>query len=196
MATATVPASAGDRPTDARGRYRSPAAYPGRPAKPPANKGRKYPPQPFTKQEAQALLSHCVPTSKHAGPHAVLGGYRLRAACVVMYRTGLRVQEVLDLEERDLDRDAMQLTVRCGKGGKRRVVGMDSWGWRELDSWLVRRAELPAGGPLFCTVQRDCAGRPWDQSDVRRAMRQAAKRAGLRRRVHCHAFRHAFAVEA
>ncbi len=182
--------------TDVHGRVRSPVTHPGHGAgKPPKSKGRKYAPQAFTMIELQALLSHCVPTSKHAGRHARHAGYRLRAACVLMYRTGLRVQEALDLEERDLDRGERLITVRCGKGGKRRVVGMDAWGWSELDSWMRLREEYPVG-PLFPTLMPGFEGRPWDQSDLRRALRVAAKRANLRRRANPHAFRHSFAVHS
>lgn len=188
----TVPGT----PTDVHGRPRSPATLPGhRAGKPPKSKGRKYPPQAFTMQELQALLGACVPTSKHAGRHVRIAGYRLRAASVLMYRTGLRVQECLDLEERDLDPAERRITVRCGKGGKRRVVGMDPWGWREIEAWMRLREDYPPG-PVFCTLSPGMEGRPWDASDVRRALRAAGRRAGLRRRVNPHSFRHSFAVHS
>jgi hypothetical protein len=41
--------------------------------------------------------------------------------------------------------------VRHGKGGRRREVGMDAWGWEELQPWLERRLQLPVG-PLFCVI--------------------------------------------
>ncbi len=193
----TANPTAEPRPLDARGRLRSPATYPGAGAgKPPTNKGQTYPAEPYTNEEILVLLRHCVPTSKYAGKNAILGGERLKAAIVVMFRAGLRVQETLDLTERDLDREQRQITVRCGKGGKRRVVGMDEWGWKHLDRWVELRRELPVGGPLFCTVQRDCAGRAWDQGDVRRSLKAAGKRAGLRRRHAPHQLRHGFACGA
>lgn len=156
-------------PLDVRGRRRGPVAAPGAGAgSPPATKGLKYPPQPFTRAGAQALLQACVPTSKHAGFPAIIAGHRLRTACVVMYRTGLRVQECLDLEEGDLDPATRQLTVRAGKGGKRRVVGMDAWAWEELHRWLALRTRYPVGR-LFCTIQSDWPGRLWDQTDLCRS---------------------------
>jgi len=44
------------------------------------------------------------------------------------------------------------LPVRHGKGGKRRQVGMDDWGWQQLDPWLKLRMELPVGAlcPPLC----------------------------------------------
>jgi integrase len=56
-------------------------------------------------------------------------GRRLRGLIVVMWRAGLRVQEALALTEGDLDQRRGSLLIRRGKGGRRREVGMDAWGW-------------------------------------------------------------------
>jgi site-specific recombinase XerC len=60
---------------------------------------------------------------------------------VVLGRAGLRVQEALALTEHDLDPRRGSLLVRRGKGGRRREVGMDEWGWEEPDPWLTARAD-------------------------------------------------------
>jgi hypothetical protein len=46
------------------------------------------------------------------------------------------------------------------KGGHRREVGMDDWGWEHLSAWSSRRLELPPG-PLFCIIDGPTRGRPW-----------------------------------
>jgi site-specific recombinase XerC len=71
-------------------------------------------------------------------------GWRLRALIVVLRRGGLRVQEALALTERDLDPRRGSLLVRNGRGGRRREIGMDSWGWEQLRPWLAARVELPS----------------------------------------------------
>lgn len=86
------------------------------------------------------------------------------------------------------------VVVRRGKGGKRRVSAMDEWGWRELQPWLQIRRELPVGA-LFPVLRGPTAGRPWSDSYARHQLRTLALVAGIRRRVHPHAFRHAHAVE-
>lgn len=101
----------------------------------------------------------------------------------------------MDLEERDLDPAQKQITVRSGKGNKRRVVGMDEWAWSVLSGWLVERQALPAG-KVFPVLSGATAGGPWEQTDVRRALRAAAVRGEIRTRVHPHSLRHTFAVEA
>ena len=56
-------------------------------------------------------------------------GWRLRGLIVVLWRGGLRVHEALALGEPDLDPHRGSLLVRHGKGGRRREIGMDAWGW-------------------------------------------------------------------
>jgi hypothetical protein len=44
-----------------------------------------------------------------------------------------RIQEALDLNELDPDRRRGSVLVRRGEGGRRREVGMDDWGFDQLD---------------------------------------------------------------
>jgi site-specific recombinase XerD len=86
------------------------------------------------------------------------------------------------------------LLVRRGKGGRRREVGMDEWGWDQMRPWLDARAELPIG-PLFCVIDGPTRGRPWTGAAVRREFRRIAADAGVRRRFAPHQLRHAHALE-
>jgi hypothetical protein len=81
----------------------------------------------------------------------------VRAMIVVLWRAGLRIQEALALAEHDLDHRRGSLLVRNGKGGSRREIGMDEWGWEQLRPWLSARAERPLG-PLFCIIDGPPAG--------------------------------------
>jgi len=123
-----------------------------------------------------------------------LSGARIRGLIAVLWRAGLRIQEALDLHERDLDPRAGALLVRCGKGGGRREVGMDDWGWEHLTRWMATRLELPVG-PLFCIIEGPTRGRPWPQTGARSQLRRLATKAGVRRRFAPHQLRHAHAVE-
>jgi site-specific recombinase XerD len=123
-----------------------------------------------------------------------LHGRRLRGLVVVLWRAGLRIAEALALREPDLDRRRGSLLVRRGKGGRRREVGTDGWGWQELEPWLIARVALPVG-PLFCVIKGRTRGRPWTASGARAELRRAATRAGVRRRFAPHQLRHAHAVE-
>jgi integrase len=94
---------------DAAGRRRSPVTMPGfHAARPPRNKGLRYPADPPTVAEIVAVL-------RIAG--AGLHGRRLRGLVAVLWRAGLRIDEALSLHEADLDRRRGSLLVRRGSGG-------------------------------------------------------------------------------
>ncbi|MGH9380518.1 MAG: tyrosine-type recombinase/integrase [Thermoanaerobaculia bacterium] len=113
---------------------------------------------------------------------------------VVLWRAGLRISEALALWEGDLEPARGAMLIRRGKGGRRREVGMDEWGWQQLRPWLEHRLELPIG-PLFCVLAGPTAGRPWSAPAARTQLRRLAQQAGVRRRFAPHQLRHAHAVE-
>ena len=169
---------------DRAGRRRSPATMPGFHAgRPPHNKGLRYPADPPKVEEIIAVM-------RTAGDRA--HGHRLRALIVILWRAGLRIQEALALTEGDLDQRRGSLLIRRGKGGRRREVGMDAWGWEQLQPWLDIRRELPVG-PLLCVINGTTRGRHWSPAAARAELRRTAG-AG-RRRFAPHQLRHAHAVE-
>lgn len=121
-------------------------------------------------------------------------GLRLRGLIVVLWRAGLRISEALALSEADLEPGRGAMLIRHGKGGRRREVGMDDWGWRQLEPWLKFRLQLPVG-TLFCVISGPAAGRPWSAAAARTQLRRLAKQAAVRRRFAPHQLRHAHAVE-
>jgi site-specific recombinase XerD len=171
---------------DAAGRRRSPTTVPRFHAgRPPRNKGFRYPPDPPRVEEIITVMRQAG-ESDH--------GLRLRALIVVLWRAGLRVGEAMALTEPDLDPARGSLLVRQGKGGKRREVGTDAWGFEQLRPWLARRVEMPVG-TLFCVIDGQTRGRPWTPAAARNHLRRIAARAGVRRRFAPHQLRHAHAVE-
>jgi len=109
---------------DRAGRRRSAATLPGfHTGHAPGNMGLRYPADPPKVEEIIAVMR----AAGH-GAH----GRRLRVLIVVMWRAGLRIQQALALTEGDLDQRRGALLVRRGKGGRRREVAMDAWGWEQL----------------------------------------------------------------
>jgi integrase/recombinase XerD len=117
-------------------------------------------------------------------------GRRRSPATLPGYHTGRAPQN----KGRSYPADPPRVEEIDGKGGKRREVGMDDWGWRQLEPWLRFRMELPIGA-LFCVVNGPTAGRPWSDAAARTQFRRLARRAGVRRRFAPHQLRHAHAVE-
>ena len=136
---------------DAAGRRRSPATMPGYHAgRPPRNKGRLYPADPPTVEEIVAVMREAS-DDRH--------GDRLRALIVVLWRGGLRVAEALALGERDLDPRRGSLLVRNGKGGRRREIGMDAWGWEQLRPGSPPASSCRSGRCSASSTARPAGGR-------------------------------------
>src|SRR5919198_3836660 len=121
---------------DAAGRRRSRATLPGYHAgRPPRNKGLRYPADPPSVEEIVAVM-------RQAG--ASTQGVRVRALIVILWRAGLRIGEALALTESDLDERRGAVLVRHGKGDKRREVGMDDWGWQQLQPGSSAASSCPS----------------------------------------------------
>lgn len=184
---ACAPAAPADPSTlrDARGYRMTAAMQPGyRRGAEPANKGKRYPPDPPTVEECFAMLNACPAT-----PH----GRRLFAAIIFMWQGALRAAEALDLTEADLEQSAGLLHIRHGKGNKQATITMASWAWPYLNEWRTLRRDLPKpSGPLLCIISGPTAGRAWAYSDLNHALKKIARAAGVERRVSCHQLRHAF----
>src|SRR3954447_12816579 len=126
----------------------------------PSNKGRHFPADPPRTEEIIAVMRYCEDT---------IHGARARADRHPLARR-LRIQEALDLNELDLDRRRGSVLVRRGKGGRRREVGMDDWGFERLERWLTIRRTMPVG-PLFCVINGRTRGRPWQPAPARAMLR-------------------------
>lgn len=119
-------------------------------------------------------------------------GIRNRAILFVLWRSGVRADELVALEPRDLDAKKGEVFIRHGKGDRQRRIGMAPDAFAATDAWLAVRREwgIPSSAPLFCTAQ----GRELNTSYLRRLLPRLGKRAGVAKRVHAHGLRHVFAV--
>lgn len=110
------------------------------------------------------------------------GSDRNRALILVAVTTGLRRAELSALGWQDVDEESACLTVRHGKGGKRRVVYLPDVTMSALRR--IRRAH----GPVFASAR----GR-LGVTGVWYVLRQAARRAQVVPSVTPHDFRRTFA---
>lgn len=76
---------------------------------------------------------------------------RTKAMIILMLNTGLRVSELCDLQVGDIElgQKSGSVTVRWGKGSKRRVIPLNADVRRALQDWLKIRAS--ESEYLFCT---------------------------------------------
>ena len=121
-------------------------------------------------------------------------GLRDRAILETMYSAGLRVSEVVGLDDADLDLKAEVLRVR-GKGRKERLSPVGSYATKALRRWLgVRRlsGQEPQGASAPVFVNK--FGRRLTTRSVARMLEKHLRQAGLDRRTTPHSLRHSFAT--
>jgi site-specific recombinase XerD len=109
-----------------------------------------------------------------------------------MLRCGLRVEEVVNLHLDDLDFRRGKIVVRCGKGGKGRVVYMSPDAHRALTEYLKRRPKSRAKA-LFLVGKGTLKGKPISVRGIQKRMEFYGKRSGLR--ASCHQLRHTMATQ-
>lgn len=114
----------------------------------------------------------------------------VRAVCMVMYGSGLRVSEACRLQVHDIDSRRGVLRVRNGKGGHDRysILGPRLLG--ELRAYY--RCKRPAG-PLLFPGHRN-PSRPFTRAAVNNGIREALELTKLRKRATAHTLRHCFAT--
>ena len=115
-----------------------------------------------------------------------------RTMLMVLYSTGIRSAELLQLQVADIDSRRMLIHIRQGKGGRDRYVVLSPtllatlrvyYRWMRPQTWL-----FPG------TVHNWRADKPVTKRILWNAVVIAAKRAGLRKRVSPHLIRHSFAT--
>lgn len=115
---------------------------------------------------------------------------RDRAIMEVLYTTGIRSNELLNLYVYDADLKDKVLFIRKGKGRRQRVVPLGDnavvWLKEYLENIRPRHASKnPKERNLFLTVE----GRPMTWSALNAKVREYRKKAGITRPIGQHAFR-------
>jgi integrase/recombinase XerD len=121
---------------------------------------------------------------------------RYRMALMTAYGAGLRVSEVVALKVSDIDSKRMLIRIELGKGMKDRYAmlsprlleGLRLW-WR-VEGYKDRRNPSPADW-LFPGWR---TGRHMNEATLQLTCKEAARRAGIAKRVTVHTLRHSFAT--
>lgn len=152
-------------------------------------------PQFLTVQQMETLLDMPLrmPVSEARGPLAPTELERLRwrdkAMLEVMYSAGLRVQELVGLNEDDVDELGEMVRVR-GKGKKERLAPLGTPALNALRRYLALRGAGAPRGPLFWNRW---GGRITARS-VQRRLKAYLVAAGLDPSLTPHKLRHSFAT--
>ncbi len=121
-------------------------------------------------------------------------GLRDRAILETLYSAGLRVSELVDMNDGDVDFDQGIVRVR-GKGRKERIAPLGSYALRALQEWLTTRQisdKEPKGRAAPVFVNR--FGTRLTSRSVGRMLEKHLKQTGLDQRTSPHTLRHSFAT--
>jgi site-specific recombinase XerD len=111
-----------------------------------------------------------------------------QAILATLYATGLRLNELLHLEIKDLDSNKMQIRVRQGKGGKDRNVMLSPTLLTVLRRYFLRYR--PVGWLFYGRTPQKAIG----ERVVQRMVHRISEKAGLCEGVTTHSLRHSFAT--
>ena len=121
-------------------------------------------------------------------------GLRDRAILEMLYSTGMRRLEIINLKLYDLDTERGTILIRQGKGKKDRMVpiGERAIAWLDKYSREARPQIVvePDDGTVFLTAQ----GEPFSRDHLTFAVRHHVVAANLGKVGACHLFRHTMAT--
>ena len=118
---------------------------------------------------------------------------RDRALFELAYSSGLRAEELVDLDVGSVEFDSEQVRVE-GKGSKTRFVPVGEPALRSIAAYLERGRGALAAAEADPALFLSKSGRRLSTSDVRRRLRIWARHAATQTGVHPHALRHSFAT--
>ena len=131
-------------------------------------------PEVLSKQEIEKMIK----TTKNIKHKSLIS---------VMYSCGLRRSEAINLKATDIESDRMLIKIRDGKGKKDRYVPLSA---RVLNLLRNYYSEMKPENWLFPGEK----GMQYSESSVLNIVKDAARRAGINRRVYPHILRHSFAT--
>ena len=140
--------------------------------KPP--KSEKKLPTVLTKDEIKKLIN-AAENPKH------------RLIIEFMYSSGLRVSECVSLKIDDLDLNEKIGKIKHGKGNKERYIILSENLLNHLDEYLKTKKDESS---FIFSVNK----RPITVRQAQKVVKDSAKKAGIRKRVFCHALRSSFAT--
>ena len=128
-------------------------------------------------------------------------GLRDVALLELLYGTGARITEVVDLDVDDLTRalsgppDELAALRVLGKGSKERVVPLGSYARQAVDAYLVRgRPALVGRGRGTPALLLNARGTRLSRQSAYAVLRRVAEEAGVPGEVSPHTLRHSFAT--
>ncbi|MBA3530474.1 MAG: tyrosine recombinase [Ardenticatenales bacterium] len=148
-------------------------------------KVKKYAPQALSRDGVARLMAEAARLKNSKG-------LRDRAMLELLYATGMRVSELVNLEVNHLNME--QWTLRCGSGQNERVVPVAVRAVGALNDYLEKgRSQLVSGDeqPILFLNMR---GNQLTRQGLWLIIKNYVERAGIKAEVTPHTLRHSFAI--
>ena len=121
-------------------------------------------------------------------------GHRNKALLETLYGSGLRVSELINLQKSDIYSKERLLRV-TGKGNKQRLVPMGDYALQQVNTYLNEiqtSQKIQKGYENYVFLNRN--GKSLTRNMVFLIVQKTAVRAGIKKKVSPHTFRHSFAT--
>jgi integrase/recombinase XerD len=120
-------------------------------------------------------------------------GLRDKAALELMYATGMRVSEIVNLKVDNINSDIG--FVKCsGKGNKERIIPVGRKSLAALKNYMDRSRPLLAKGKTDAAVFLSRLGRRLSRQTFWKVIKRYAALAGIKKHITPHMLRHSFAT--
>jgi len=151
-----------------------------------ARQPRRLPRNVLTPREARRVIEGVDTTTAR--------GYRDRVILEVLYATGIRRAELMNLAVEDVNLEEGLLRVNRGKGNRDRVAPLGAVASRFLETYLKGVRPQLLHGQTTEKLFLSWRGRALDRTSLSELVRRHAKRAGVRKHVTPHVWRHTCAT--
>lgn len=148
------------------------------------DRGEKKLPEILTGKEVELLLSQpCATDSK---------GLRDKAMLEVMYATGIRVTELIDLNVDDVNLELG--IIKCGGAKKSRAIPLYPAALRALGVYIKEVRMLMIADPLEKALFVNVGGARMSRQGFWKLLKHYQNKAGIEKEITPHTLRHSFAV--
>jgi len=120
-------------------------------------------------------------------------GIRDAAMLELMYAAGLRVSEIITLTINSIDHNS-GFVRSLGKGGKERIVPVGEPAIKKVKEYLSRARPVLLKGRKSAFLFVGPSGKKLTRQSFWKSLKKYARKAGIRKRVTPHIFRHSFAT--
>ena len=147
---------------------------------------KRLPKHTLTAEDAEKILN--LPDTE------TVAGLRDRGMLEVFYSTGIRRQELINLQIDDINASAGVLAIRQGKGNKDRFVPIGERALAAVQHYLEDGRPLLGPRHGESRVFLDDAGQAWEPNRLSRLIKKYIDKARVGKSGSCHLFRHSVAT--